>query len=179
MSFDHVESLDLDLDLWEGQFELENPLTDFPAQVQMLQQQVGALADSQNSTDERYAKARQDNAALQARALMLEEQLREAEERAEERLAAETRRHRELAVRAEREKQLELENCAVRQQALEAELNNLREEVRRQRADVERLRAEKTRVQDALVEAESAAANARADAAQARADAALTARVSY
>lgn len=36
-------------------------------QVQMLQQQMSVLADNQNHTDERYTRAKQDNATLQAR----------------------------------------------------------------------------------------------------------------
>jgi hypothetical protein len=45
---------------------------------------------------------------------MLEEQLRESELRAEERLQEEQKRHRELVARIEREKQLQIENCTMR-----------------------------------------------------------------
>jgi hypothetical protein len=45
---------------------------------------------------------------------MLEEQLRESELRAEERLEEAQKRHRELVVRIEREKQLQIENCTIR-----------------------------------------------------------------
>lgn len=86
----------------------------FLLQVQMLQQQVCVLADNQNNTDDRYTRAKQDSAALQARVHMLEEQLRESELRAEERLQEEQKRHRELMVRIEREKQLQIENCTIR-----------------------------------------------------------------
>lgn len=55
-------------------------------QFQVLQQQVGALQDSANQNDERYTRTKADNAALQARVLMLEEQLRETEIRYEEKL---------------------------------------------------------------------------------------------
>lgn len=87
---------------------------DFLFQVQMLQQQVSVLADNQNNTDDRYTRAKQDSAALQARVHMLEEQLRETELRAEERLQEAQKRHRELVVRIEREKQLQIENCTIR-----------------------------------------------------------------
>ncbi|KAJ1529161.1 hypothetical protein ONE63_005969 [Megalurothrips usitatus] len=180
---------DLDLDLWEGQFEFVGPgysskdddsvitpamvrraradrihstieedaqqwcdhLND---QVQMLQQQVGVLADNQTSTDERYTRAKQDNAALQARVLMLEEQLRETELRADERLQDEQKRHRELMVRVEREKQLELENCAIRLQTMELEASTMREEITRLRQHSDQLRAEKLRTQEALIDSE-------------------------
>lgn len=58
----------------------------FWLQFQVLQQQVGVLQDSAHQTDERYARAKADNAALQARVIMLEEQLRDTEMRHEERL---------------------------------------------------------------------------------------------
>lgn len=52
----------------------------------MLQQQVGVLQDSANQNDERYTRVKSDNAALEARVLMLEEQLRDTELRCEERI---------------------------------------------------------------------------------------------
>lgn len=45
---------------------------------------------------------------------MLEEQLREVETRSEEKLAEQERRHKELVARVDREKQLQVENCAIR-----------------------------------------------------------------
>lgn len=45
--------------------------------MQLLQQQVTTLADTQSSADERYARAKADNAVLQARVHMLDEQIRE------------------------------------------------------------------------------------------------------
>lgn len=55
-------------------------------QLQILQQQVGVLTDSASHTDERYTRAKAENAALQARVHMLEEQLRESEIRHDDRL---------------------------------------------------------------------------------------------
>uniref|UniRef100_A0A1B6KX96 FIP-RBD domain-containing protein n=1 Tax=Graphocephala atropunctata TaxID=36148 RepID=A0A1B6KX96_9HEMI len=128
---------------------------DLAGNVQMLQQQMSVLADNQTNTDERYTRAKQDNATLQARVMMLEEQLREVELRSEDRLAEEERRHRELVARVDREKQLQVENCAIRLQTLELENTSLREEAARCRAQAERLRAEKTTVTEQLGEAES------------------------
>nr|CAD7452975.1 unnamed protein product [Timema tahoe] len=184
---------ELDLDLWEGQFEfvgsgwgeegvgeegqgatpppyhtshLAHQLNgvkkspahvwceDLTEQVQMLQQQVSCLADNQTNTDDRYTRAKQDSAALQARVHMLEEQLRETELRAEERLEEEQRRNRELMVRVEREKQLQIENCNIRLQTLELEGASMRDETSRLRSQVERLRYEKAMVEEKLGEAE-------------------------
>ncbi|XP_052131415.1 rab11 family-interacting protein 4 [Frankliniella occidentalis] len=137
---------------------LEEDVLDLNHKVQMLQQQVGVLADNQTSTDERYTRAKQDNAALQARVLMLEEQLRETELRADERLQDEQKRHREIMVRVEREKQLELENFAIRLQTAELEAQTLRDETSRLRLQSDHIRSEKLRVQEALVDSEAALA---------------------
>nr|CAD7569999.1 unnamed protein product [Timema californicum] len=130
------------------------PLRRANVKVQMLQQQVSCLADNQTNTDDRYTRAKQDSAALQARVHMLEEQLREAELRAEERLEEEQRRNRELMVRVEREKQLQIENCNIRLQTLELEGASMRDETSRLRSQVERLRYEKAMVEEKLEEAE-------------------------
>lgn len=52
----------------------------------MIQDQMHAFADTQSVGEERYARAKQENATLQARVLMLEESAKDAECRAEERL---------------------------------------------------------------------------------------------
>lgn len=49
-------------------------------QVQLLQQQVTSLADTQSTVDDRYTRAKSENAVLQARVHALEEQLRDVSE---------------------------------------------------------------------------------------------------
>lgn len=174
---------ELEFDMWEGQFEFlgeafPDPLAirngrkmknglkngikakpdwfiDLNQDVQMLQQQMSVLADNQSHSDERYTRAKQDNATLQARVLMLEEQLREVETRSEEKLAEQERRHKELVARVDREKQLQVENCAIRLQTLELENSSLREEANRCKAASDRLRAEASRLEEQLGENES------------------------
>ena len=48
---------------------------------------------------------------------MLEESLRDVELRAAQQLTEEQRRNKELIVRVEREKQLEIENCTIKYNA--------------------------------------------------------------
>ena len=45
-------------------------------QVQVLERQVTLLADNQTNGDDRYTRSKQDNATLQARLIMMEEQVR-------------------------------------------------------------------------------------------------------
>lgn len=111
------------------------------------------LQDSANHNDERYTRAKAENAALQARVMMLEEQLRDAELRHEERLQDEQRRSKELLARIEREKQLQLENCSIRLKAAESETETLREELHRQRMRVEKLEAERRELLEQVQEA--------------------------
>ncbi|XP_066592576.1 rab11 family-interacting protein 4B-like [Prorops nasuta] len=131
---------------------LEDDVIDLSQKVQMIQEQVHALADTQSVEGERYARAKQENATLQARILMLEETAKDAEIRAEERLQAEQRRHREWASRLEREKQLQLENYAIKLQAVELESNNLREEIVRLREQLEKTKTEKAHFENLLAD---------------------------
>ncbi|CAA9994222.1 unnamed protein product, partial [Nesidiocoris tenuis] len=133
-------------------------LTELLIQVQMLQEQMSVLADNQNHSDERYTRARQENATLQARVLMLEEQLREVELRAQEKLQDEERRHRELVARVDREKQLQVENCAIRLQTLELENASVREEAVRCRTQADKLRSEVLRLEEEQSRCEAALA---------------------
>lgn len=108
------------------------------------------LQDSAHQTDERYTRAKSDNAALQARVIMLEEQLRDTEMRYEERLQDEQRRAKEFVNRIDREKQLQLENASIRLQASETEAANLKEEVTRQRIRLEKLETERRELSEQM-----------------------------
>ncbi|XP_006616368.1 rab11 family-interacting protein 4 isoform X3 [Apis dorsata] len=119
-------------------------------QVQMIQEQMHAF---QSVGEERYVRAKQENATLQARILMLEEAAKDAETRAEERLQAEQRRHRDWASRLERERQLQLENYAIKLQAIELEETSLRDEIARLREQLEKVKIEKNRLENDLEEA--------------------------
>lgn len=119
-------------------------------QFHVLQQQVGNLQDSALQNDERYTRAKADNAALQARVIMLEEQLRDTEMRYEEKLQDEQRRYKELLARLEREKQLQLENASIRLHSSESEASNLKDELNRQRNRIEKLELERKELSDQI-----------------------------
>ncbi|XP_017780920.1 PREDICTED: rab11 family-interacting protein 4A isoform X5 [Nicrophorus vespilloides] len=129
---------------------LEEDVLDLNHKVQVLQQQMGVLQDSATHNDERYTRAKADNAALQARVIMLEEQLRDSEMRADERIHEEQRRSKELMARIEREKLLQLENSSIRLHAAEGESSNFKEEAARQRIRIEKLETERTELHDQL-----------------------------
>ncbi|XP_065160893.1 rab11 family-interacting protein 4B isoform X3 [Atheta coriaria] len=131
---------------------LEEDVLDLNHKVQLLQQQMGVLQDSATHNDERYTRAKADNAALQARVIMLEEQLRDAEMRADERIHDEQRRTKELIARLDREKVLQLENSSIRQHAAETEANTHKDEAQRQRVRVEKLENERKELSDQLLD---------------------------
>ncbi|XP_031632517.1 rab11 family-interacting protein 4B isoform X4 [Contarinia nasturtii] len=111
---------------------------DLNHKLEILQRQVSTLADSQSNAEDRTSRTKTEHAVLQARYHMLEDQLREVEIRAEERLNEEQKRHRELLARVEREAILQNENCQIKIRTIELETNNLREELQRLRTQYDK-----------------------------------------
>ncbi|CAF4822010.1 unnamed protein product [Pieris macdunnoughi] len=211
-SIDVEESLELEYDMWDGQFDFVGPqdphlrpritsdtsLTEdlftggpltphlsnglnggkkTPAhqwcdnlsdQVQLLQQQVTSLADTQSTSDERYARAKADNAVLQARVHMLDEQIREIECRCEERIAEEQKRCRDAIARVERDRDAQLSALNDRLSAAEAEASDLKQEVGRLRGVAETLRANAEISSRSAREAQDAASELAAQMSSAR-----------
>ncbi|XP_073946991.1 rab11 family-interacting protein nuf [Choristoneura fumiferana] len=120
---------------------LEEDVQGLNYKVQLLQQQVTSLADTQSTADDRYSRAKADNAVLQARVHMLDEQIREIECRCEERIAEEQKRCREAVARVERDRDAQLSAFSDRLAAAEAEASDLKQEVGRLRGVAETLRA--------------------------------------
>jgi Rab11 family-interacting protein 3/4 len=120
--------------------------------VQMLQEQVGHLAESQQTTDDRYSKVKQENATLTQKVHMLEEHIREIELQSQERLIEEQKRHKELVQRLEREKALELENFSIKLQSAEREHASTHRDLTSLRSQVDRLKTEKGQLEQELFE---------------------------
>lgn len=150
-----------DSDDMHADLSLEDDVMDLNQKVHVLQQQVSALANNQNTTDDRYGRLKQDNAALTAKVHMLEEQLRELEVRSEDRIREEQQRFKDLAARHERERSLDLETYNLKLRTLETENAELREEIFRSRALADRLKQEKAVIQDQLAECEYVLATTR------------------
>ncbi|XP_070136630.1 rab11 family-interacting protein 4B isoform X6 [Drosophila bipectinata] len=106
---------------------------DYDYRLELLQRKVDDLSDTQNIAEDRTTRTKTEYAVLQARYHMLEEQYRESELRAEERLAEEQKRHREILARVEREASLQNENCQMKIKATEMEASALRDEAARLR----------------------------------------------
>ncbi|XP_037074565.1 rab11 family-interacting protein 4-like [Pollicipes pollicipes] len=134
---------------------IEDDVSDLNQKVQVLERQVTVLAENQNNNDDRYTRSKEENAGLQARLIMLEEQLREVELRSEEQLDSERRRHKELMQRLEREKTLELENQTIRLQSLEKEVRFAEAEAARARQQLEAAAAGRAQLEERLAELEA------------------------
>ncbi|ETN61160.1 blastoderm specific protein 25D [Anopheles darlingi] len=139
-------------------------------QLEILQRQVTNLADTQSNVDDRTSRTKTEYAVLQARYHMLEEQLRETELRAEERLTQEQKRHRELLARVEREAKLQNENCQIRIRTMEIEATSLREEIQRLRAQNDKQAADLHAAEEKLEKSMDSLMIAHQDLAEARAE---------
>ncbi|XP_055312251.1 rab11 family-interacting protein 4B isoform X5 [Sitodiplosis mosellana] len=126
---------------------------DLNHKLEILQRQVSTLADSQSTAEDRTSRTKTEHAVLQARYHMLEDQLREVELRAEERINEEQKRHRELLARVEREAILQNENCQIKIRTIELETNNLREELQRLRTQYDKQTAELRATEEKLEDA--------------------------
>ncbi|KAG8041327.1 hypothetical protein G9C98_002315 [Cotesia typhae] len=146
---------------------LEDDVIDLNHRVKLIQERMDALVDTQSVSGERYARVKQENATLQARIIMLEEAAKDAEARAEEKLQSEQRRHREWVARLEREKELQLENSAMKVQAIEVECLGLREQIVRLREQLDAAKEERVRLENLLDDANSDTATARENERQA------------
>ena len=72
------------------------------------------LTEAQASDEERYTLVKQDNSTLSSRIFMLEEQLREAEEKSAASLKMEKKRNKEQIEKLERERQIAHDNFSIR-----------------------------------------------------------------
>ena len=72
------------------------------------------LTEAKASDEERYTLVKQDNGTLSTRIFMLEEQLREAEEKSAVSLTMERKGNKEQIDKLERERQMAHDNFSVR-----------------------------------------------------------------
>jgi len=135
------EKGEMEMDLWEGQFNLdhfsgsieEDSSTHWGeesavnmATVQQLQDPVCLLTDE--SEEDKMRILKEDNRLLFERIFMLEEQLREAEDKHEEALKEAHKINKLLVEKIERDKQIEHDNLNIRIENLETENENLKKQ---------------------------------------------------
>ncbi|XP_064448296.1 rab11 family-interacting protein 3 isoform X4 [Mirounga angustirostris] len=133
-------------DLMDGMEE------DIADKVVFLEKRVSELEKDTAANGEQHSRLRQENLQLVHRANALEEQLKEQELRACEMALEETRRHRELVCKMERERSIEVESLQARLQQLDEENGELRSCTPCLKANIERLEEEKQKLLDEIEE---------------------------
>ncbi|XP_051024386.1 rab11 family-interacting protein 3 isoform X2 [Acomys russatus] len=125
---------------------VECPEEDIADKVIFLERRVSELEKDSAAAGEQHGRLRQENLQLVHRANALEEQLKEQELRAQERVLEETRKQKELLCKMEREKSIEIENLQARLQQLDEENSELRSCTPCLKANIERLEEEKQKM---------------------------------
>lgn len=131
---------------------VECPEEDIADKVVFLERRVSELEKDSAAAGEQHGRLRQENLQLVHRANALEEQLKEQELRAQERVLEETRKQKELLCKMEREKSIEIENLQARLQQLDEENSELRSCTPCLKANIERLEEEKQKMVDEIEE---------------------------
>jgi len=133
---------------------LEDEVIDLTQKVHHLEEKFTVLAENQSDVDDRYTRAKQENSELSTKLFLLEEQLRDVEQRAEDKIRDEQKRSKEALARLDREKQLQIENYDIRLQSVEKELQQTKNESARQKQMLDRERTERIQASDKLFETE-------------------------
>lgn len=127
----------------DGLFEeMDGSFVGLNDKIGRLEEQIKELCETQVRNDEKYARMKEENSILVERIHLLEEQLREIEQRSQEQLVEEQKRHREVLAKTEKEKSREIEILSRSLQHIEREYSQLREEVPALRSENDRLHRE-------------------------------------
>ncbi|KAF8363063.1 rfip-1 [Pristionchus pacificus] len=140
----------------DGEPSQHNDINYLSTQVSSLSKKLTDMEDSRSMSIDERSRLKTENARLNERLHMMEEQGMATESRLTERLEEERTRHREMLARCEREKQLEIESASLKYQVLEKDVIQLRAEKEKQDGVIEKLRKEMEKLTDQLAEAEMA-----------------------
>ncbi|KAL7077162.1 hypothetical protein ACQ4LE_003883 [Meloidogyne hapla] len=129
-------------------------------QVSLFAQKLSELQDEKIAATEEKSRIRTENAVLQERVHLLEEQLHATEQRWAEKLNEEKAKAREMGQRTDRERQLESEKEALRHQMLSNQVTQLERERERTSAELSEAKDRIRRLQDQLTDSQQEAENA-------------------
>uniref|UniRef100_A0A665UAY5 RAB11 family interacting protein 4 (class II) a n=1 Tax=Echeneis naucrates TaxID=173247 RepID=A0A665UAY5_ECHNA len=123
---------------------------DITEKVSYLEKKVTELESDSLANGDLKSKLKQENTQLVHRVHELEEQVKDAEARADQSLEEETKRHREVYTKMERDSNTELDLLCNRVQQLEEENGEMKTNVCRLKSQTEKLDQEKQKVTDKL-----------------------------
>ncbi|KAK1877345.1 Rab11 family-interacting protein 4A, partial [Dissostichus eleginoides] len=118
--------------------------------VSYLEKKVTELESDNLANSDLKSKLKQENTHLVHRVHELEEQVKDAEARADQSLQEETKRHREAYSKMDRDRNLEIDLLSNRLQLLEEENGEMKISVCRLKSQTEKLDQEKQRMTDKL-----------------------------
>ncbi|GMS83167.1 hypothetical protein PENTCL1PPCAC_5342 [Pristionchus entomophagus] len=133
-----------------------NDINYLSTQVSSLSKKLTDMEDSRALSIDERSRLKTENARLNERVHMLEEQSMTIESRLTERLEDERARHRDIIARVDREKQLEIESASLKYQVLEKDIAQFRAEKEKQEGITEKMRKEMEKLTDQLAESEMA-----------------------
>ncbi|XP_039979924.1 rab11 family-interacting protein 4A [Xiphias gladius] len=123
---------------------------DITEKVSYLEKKVTELESDSLANGDLKSKLKQENTQLVHRVHELEEQVKDAEARADQSLEEETKRHREVYSKMERDRNIEMDQLCNRVQQLEEENGEMKLNVCRLKSQTEKLDQEKQRMTDKL-----------------------------
>ncbi|XP_034077539.1 rab11 family-interacting protein 4A [Gymnodraco acuticeps] len=123
---------------------------DITDKVSYLEKKVTELESDNLANSDLKSKLKQENTHLVHRVHELEEQVKDAEARADQSLQEETKRHREAYSKMDRDRNLEIDLLSNRLQLLEEENGEMKISVCRLKSQTEKLDQEKQRMTDKL-----------------------------
>uniref|UniRef100_A0A3B3ZML8 FIP-RBD domain-containing protein n=1 Tax=Periophthalmus magnuspinnatus TaxID=409849 RepID=A0A3B3ZML8_9GOBI len=123
---------------------------DIADKVSYLEKKVTELEGDCLANGDLKSKLKQENTHLVLRVHELEEQVKDAENRADQSLEDESKRHREVYSKMKRDRNHEIELLCSRIQELEEENGDMKLNVRKLRSQTEKLDQEKQRMSDKL-----------------------------
>ncbi|KAM9345930.1 rab11 family-interacting protein 4A [Symphorus nematophorus] len=123
---------------------------DITEKVSYLEKKVTELESDSLANSDLKSKLKQENTQLVHRVHELEEQVKDAEARADQTLEEETKRHREAYSKMERDRNLEIDLLCSRVQQLEEENGEMKLNVCRLKSQSEKLDQEKQKMTDKL-----------------------------
>ncbi|KAF7632910.1 hypothetical protein Mgra_00007689 [Meloidogyne graminicola] len=127
--------------------------------VSLFAQKLTELQDEKIAATEEKSRIRTENAILQERVHLLEEQLHSNEQRWTEKLNEEKAKNREFIQRTERERQLEAEKEALRHQMLSNQVTQLERERERTSAELNDAKERVHHLQDKLSDSQQEVEN--------------------
>lgn len=123
---------------------------DIADKVSYLEKKVTELEGDCLANGDLKSKLKHENTHLVLRVHELEEQVKDAESRADQSLEEESKRHREVYSKMERERNNEMEQLCCRIQELEDENGDMKLNVRKLKSQTEKLDQEKQKMSDKL-----------------------------